>query len=541
VRAFLRNSWRQLTSMRTALVLLFLLAVAAIPGSVLPQKSVNVEDVADYVRANPQMGRWVDRLWGFEVFASPWFSAIYLLLFTSLVGCILPRAREHLRALRTAPPEAPRRLDRLPAHAPAGAYPAAPAAAAEALRAGLRARRWRAVVRPEPDGAWTVSAEKGFLKETGNLLFHTALIVVLVGVALGSWFGWHGNRLLVAGPDTAFCNTLQQYDEYGLGPRVAADALPPFCLELTDFAARFRETGQPESFRARVRVDGPGVPARTADFSVNDPLRMAGANVYLLGHGYAPVLRYTDRFGRAQTAVAPFLPTGDVGLTSEGAVKFPDANVDPKTGRRDPALQVGFDGVYLPTTPEQPPFARSVFPAERRPAVVLVAYRGDLGADRGGPSSVYRLDQRQIAEGKLAMVGDPKLLRPGERWRLDDGSTLEFLGTRRWITLTVRHDPGGPLVLGGAGALLAGLLLSLAGRRRRLWLRVRPGDPDDPSPTGGSSLVEAGGLPRTDYSGFAEEFARTVAALRGPVAAPAGSADPVDPAPGRTPTPAGRT
>ena len=33
VLALVRNSWRQLTSMRTALVLLFLLAVAAIPGA----------------------------------------------------------------------------------------------------------------------------------------------------------------------------------------------------------------------------------------------------------------------------------------------------------------------------------------------------------------------------------------------------------------------------------------------------------------------------------------------------------------------------
>jgi len=51
--AFGRNTWRGLTSMRTALVLLFLLAVAAIPGSVLPQRAVNAENVAGLQR----MGR----------------------------------------------------------------------------------------------------------------------------------------------------------------------------------------------------------------------------------------------------------------------------------------------------------------------------------------------------------------------------------------------------------------------------------------------------------------------------------------------------
>jgi len=39
--AIARNTWRTLTSMGTALVLLFLLALAAIPGALLPQRSLN--------------------------------------------------------------------------------------------------------------------------------------------------------------------------------------------------------------------------------------------------------------------------------------------------------------------------------------------------------------------------------------------------------------------------------------------------------------------------------------------------------------------
>jgi cytochrome c biogenesis protein len=519
--------------MRTALVLLFLLAVAAIPGSVLPQKDVNIEDVRGYLLAHPELGPWLDRLWAFEVFSSPWFSAVYLLLFASLVGCIVPRLRDHVRALIAVPPKAPSRLDRLPQHAGGEQRDGDPAVVAARVRAGLRSRRWRAVAREHGDGTWTVSAEKGYLKETGNLLFHTALIAVLLGVAAGSWYGWHGNRLLVAGPDTAFCNTVQQFDEYGLGARVDAADLPRFCLELTDFEAAYRQTGQPESFRAAVRVDGePGADARSESFSVNDPLRLDGASVYLFGHGYAPVIRYTDRFGVSQTTVAPFL-TVDPSLTSEGAAKFPDANVDPATGERADGLQVGFEGLYLPTAPDSPPYTRSVFPAERSPALMLWAYRGDLGENAGIPGSVYRIDQRQVEAGRLTQVGDPRLLRVGETWRLDDGTTVEFLGTREWITLSVRRDPGEPVALGGVAVLLAGLMLSLVGKRRRIFFRISPvervgsatepgrspADPGDGSPTSGSSLVEAGGLPRTDYPGFADEFAQVVAAVRGQSAA----------------------
>ncbi|WP_344167726.1 cytochrome c biogenesis protein ResB [Pilimelia columellifera] len=493
--------------MRTALILLFLLAVAAIPGSLLPQKSVSIEEVQQFVLDHPTVGPWLDRVWGYEVFSSPWFAAIYLLLFVSLVGCILPRAGEHWRAVRARPPAAPRRLDRLPEHAPARPVDGAPATVAAAVAAALRSGRWRAVARQDETGEWTVSAEKGHLKETGNLLFHTALIAVLLGVAVGSWYGWHGNRLLVAGPDAGFCNTVQQYDEYSLGPRVTGAELPKFCLELTDFLAEYHDSGQPSKFRATVAVDGDGSPRRTRTFSVNDPLRLGDANVYLFGNGYAPTLRYTDRYGRQQTSATTAFLRVDDALTSEGAIKFPDANLNPATGERDPKSQVAFEGLYLPTVPASPPFVRSAHPAERLPGIMLWAYRGDLGEDAGIPGPVYQLDKSRVESGQLKLVGaEPRLLRAGESWTLDDGSKVEFLGTRQWITVSVRHDAGQELVLVGVGVIVVGLMFSLFGRRRRVFFRLAEG-------AAGASAVTAGGLPRTDYAGFAEEFARVVAAV----------------------------
>ncbi|HEY8452577.1 MAG TPA: cytochrome c biogenesis protein ResB [Natronosporangium sp.] len=487
--------------MRTALVLLFLLALAAVPGSVLPQRSVSVEAVRQWYRDHPDLAPTVDRLGGFDVYSSPWFSAIYLLLFTSLVGCVVPRLRDHLRALRGAPVDAPRRLSRLPQHATGLRHDAPPAEAGAALHAALRSKRWRSVVRSHADGTVTVSAEKGYLKETGNLLMHTAMVAVLVGVALGAWYGWHGNRLVVAGPDHRFCNVLQQYDEYGLGSRVDGTALPPFCFELTDFDAEYTETGQPLSFQARGEVAEAGGAPRPVEFTVNSPLRLDRANLYLLGHGYAAVLRYTDRYGQTQTAVAPFLPIDNLG-TAEGVAAFPDANVDPeRPAERDRSLQVAFEGLYLPTAPaDAPVLIRSEHPEEQSPLLMLFAYRGDLGIDSGAATSLWQLNPAQIAAGELAMVGEPTFLRPGESMTLDDGTTVEFVGTQRWITVSVRYDPGEPVVLTGAGLLLVGLVLSLTGRRRRVWFRLRPGDDNH-------SDIEAAGLPRSDYAGFPDEFA----------------------------------
>jgi cytochrome c biogenesis protein len=492
--ALWRRMWRWLTSMRTALMLLFLLAVAAIPGSLLPQRNLNVDKVRDYYQAHPQLAPILDRIGAFNVFASPWFSAIYLLLFTSLVGCLLPRLRGHLVALVRVPPDAPSRLDRLPAHADGLALQGDPVAIAARLKSTLRKRRWRVVTRRQADGGFSVSAEKGYLKESGNLLFHFALLALLVGVAFGSWYGYHANRVLVQGAEEGFCNTLQQYDDYGLGARVRPGDLEPFCLTLNRFQATFLDSGQPSDFRADASVSVGDAVAKPVTIRVNQPLRLDRARVYLLGHGYAPVLRYTDRYGSSQTTVAPFMNI-DGNLTGHGVIQFPDANVDPAKPR-DPRekRQVGFDGFYVPTA--DPHGAFSVFPAERNPVLVLTPYRGDLGLDSGVPHSVYALDQHQIATGQLRVVGsEPLRLKPGQPATLDDGTTVEFLGTRPWIAVSVRYDPGETVVLVGAVCLLLGLLTSLTGKRRRVWFRIPPSGP-----------VQAGALARSEYPGFQEEF-----------------------------------
>ncbi|GAA4243622.1 cytochrome c biogenesis protein ResB [Dactylosporangium darangshiense] len=484
-----RRAWRQLTSMRTALVLLFLLAVAAIPGSVLPQRNVSPEKVRNYLATHKQWGPTLDRLFFFDVYGSPWFSAIYLLLFVSLVGCLVPRFRSHIVALVKVPPKAPKRFDRLPAHAELAG--SGDAADAERIRALLRRRRFRTTVRQDGD-VYEVSAEKGHLKETGNLVFHFALLSLIIGVAYGSWFGWHGNRLLVQGEDFAFCNTLLNFDEHALGAQVGENDLPRFCLRLDKFNATYLANGQPVTYKADINVTQHGKQSEKV-LQVNDPLRLDGANVSLLGHGYAPVLEYTDKYGRTSTNVAPFLPQDGL-LTSQGVATFPDVNINPQTHTRDEKAQIGFSGIYLPTVPSDPSANSSAFPAENDPRLMLQAYQGVLGFDAGAPLSVYTLDDRQIAAGRLKTFGEPMMLKPGQTGTLPDGTTVRFAGTQQWVTISIRHDPGQPIVLGGAIALLAGLLGSLSGKRRRIFFRI--------SPTG----IEAGGLPRSDYPGFAEEF-----------------------------------
>ena len=142
VRELLRWGWRQLTSMRTALVLLLLLALAAVPGSVIPQQQVDALEATRWKEQHETLAPVYERLGLFNVYGSPWFAAIYLLLVLSLVGCIVPRTLVYARAIRRPPPAAPRHLTRMPDHA-TYRTDADPAAVLEAARAELKRRGYR--------------------------------------------------------------------------------------------------------------------------------------------------------------------------------------------------------------------------------------------------------------------------------------------------------------------------------------------------------------------------------------------------------------
>jgi len=506
---WMRWAWRQLTSMRTALVLLFLLAVASVPGSVLPQQGIDPQAVQQYYLSHPSLAPLMARLWLFNVFAAPWFAAIYLLLFLSLAGCVVPRTFRLARSARALPPPAPRNLARLPNSAQHQTL-LAPGDALDGAAALLAARRFRL----RTGDGW-LSAEKGYRREVGNLLFHLALLAILGAVALGGLFGYKADRLLVAG--SSFANTATALDEFHPGRAVSAADLQPFSIILNRFAASYvtsgKLRGQPSAFDAYISYSAePGSPTHPYDLRVNHPLNVDGTKVYLIGHGYAPVFKVTDGTGQVVFDQAvPFIAVEQSGLTSEGVVKVPDARPQ----------QLGFEGVFLPTAVDAGGTLESAFPAADDPRVSLVAYAGNLGMDSGPPQSVYDLD----TTGLRRLAVPLQALAPGQSMKLPGGAgTLTFTGYRQWISLAITYDPGQvPALLAGMAAL-AGLLLSLFVRRRRMFVRAYPG-------ADGGTVVEVAGLVRTDAGGgFDDEFDQLAAALRSAHGVPAGPAAPA-PAP----------
>ena len=394
-------------------------------------------------------------------------------------------------------------------------------AAKQLRQAGYRVERYE--LRGEP----SVSAERGYLRETGNLVFHTALVGVLVAVGFGGGFGFSGQRVIVEGQ--TFVNTLAAYDSFNPGRFFADTRLTPYRLSLENLDAVYetrnqKAIGQPIDFTAHVTVQGQDGEPEDRTVKVNEPLYTHGTDVYLLGNGYAPTITVKNAEGEVVfTDAVPFLPQ-DANLTSIGVVKVPDGMPE----------QLGMVGFFYPTQTELTSGAyTSSYPDLILPVLTLNVYEGDLGIDEGTPTSVYALDTSTLEQLTGGTTGvDSIELKPGETTELPNGlGTVTFedvtpgaapavdvgadagddadaaaadrnyaQSVPRFASFDVHHDPTQMWVLAFAALILGGLLVSLFVPRRRMWVKAVT-KPD------GRVVLEYAALARGEDPGLEEAVA----------------------------------
>lgn len=507
IRGWLRWFWRQLTSMRVALILLLLLAVAAIPGSLVPQWGADPNGVKAFEADNPTLFKVLDAfpIQAFDVYGSVWFSSIYLLLFISLIGCVLPRVLHHWRAWRGRPPKTPARLNRMAgfseirvtnAEASDEERQAFARQAVETAAAMLKKQRYRVEIqsvdrRGTPE--ISVSAERGYLRETGNLLFHAALVGVLVCVGVGSAYTFNGQRVLTEGE--SFVNQVLDYDSANSGRAFSADSLEPFALRLDkldvdyispdDPDAASHTIGQVREFRASMTLTTPDGTQSEELIRVNHPLRVHGSPVYLLANGYAPTITVKNSDGEIVFSESvPFIPQGDSTLTSLGVVKVLDGLTD-ESGE---PTQLGMRGFFYPTqTVLESGAYTSNYPDLENPVLTLDAYVGTLGLD-----SVYSLDTTDLTQLTGRAIDVPSLeLRPGETLDLPNGlGTISLDAIPRYASFDVMQNPAQMGILVFALVSLGGLIWSLFVPRRRMWVKAVP--------TNDGVLLQYAGLARGD-------------------------------------------
>ena len=328
-------------------------------------------------------------------------------------------------------------------------------------------------------------------------------------MAVGKLFGYEGNVIVIADGGPGFCSASPAaFDSFRAGNTVDGTSLHPICIRVNNFASHYMASGQATSFTSD--IDYQSGRDLTADtwrhyrLEVNHPLRVGGDRVYLQGHGYAPSFTVTFPDGQTRTSTVQWRPDNPQTLLSSGVVR-----IDPPAGSYPNAIErrqheIAIQGVLAPTEQLDGTLLSSSFPALNAPAVAVDIYRGDTGLDTGRPQSLFTLDPRLIQQGRLTKEKRVNL-RAGQSVRIDRGpaagTVVRFDGATPFVNLQVSHDPGQAWVLLFAIAMMAGLLVSLLVRRRRVWVRLTP-------QTGGTVDVDMGGLARTDNSGWGDEFER---------------------------------
>jgi cytochrome c biogenesis protein len=345
--------------------------------------------------------------------------------------------------MRAQPPTTPKNLNRLSHHQEL-------ALSGDGLeRAEIWFKQNRFRVRIE-DGS--ISAEKGYLRETGNLLFHLSLILILVGVSFGSLFGMRGEAIVNVGE--RFINVPTSFDTLSFGKLKNENALNPFQIKVDRFEAKYNpKTNAPEDYTAWVTVRDSGKTSKKV-MKVNGPLTFGDTRVYLQANGYSPVVTVRDALQNVVfQGPVPFLPQ-DGNLRSIGSIKVPDTSP-----------QLGFVSSFVPTnarTTDQG--AVSIFPELLDPKLLFSIWEGDLGLDSGIPQSVYKIDTTEMKQIALGSV------KPGETYSYEGGS-IKLETVVPWINLQIVEDPGKSYALLGGIVAILGLLSSLYGRRRRIWVR----------------------------------------------------------------------
>ena len=496
--------WRTLRSMRTAIILLFMMAGAAVVGSLVPQIPNSPERVQQYQASHPLIGDFYLRAGFFDVFGSWWFALITALLFVSLIACLIPRTRGTIRNLRQRPIHA-RELDAL-RHYQERPVAAEPEAAIASSQKVLRRRLFRLA---RADSTPALAAEKGAAREAGSLLFHWAFLLILVAAIYGKGTGFTGRAVIIEGQ--TWTDALANYDGQIREGRFFDGDFSGVQVKLNDFADEFGATGVPMDFVSNVDLyDAQGNFVRSEDIRVNHPASFGGLRMYQFGFGWAPDLQvhqdgallWSGPVGLAQAAA----PDGvsQLAMPWTGVLKIP--SVSPPMGIRIELWPDGKAFLAYRLTGQRVPMVKA-----DRPVVLFTTYRGPLV-----DPSLASLDTTGMRLQAHGLVGQGQITDLTTGTLADasaGGITISFPDLKQYSVLQVSRDRGVWIMFLAAILVLLGLLPALYTSRRKVWVRAET--------DGGTTVLKVGGFALQRKAQFEEEFAKLVDELERAAGGPA--------------------
>lgn len=412
--------WTFLISMRTGLIAILVLGVLTLIGTLVmqatPEAASDPEVFRQWYEAGPRLkyGGWapvLSALGLYDVFGTWYFRALFAFLAVSILACSANRAP---RLWRTATRPRVAMSEAFFSHAPLRAaldLPVDAEAAAQRVRAGLRAKRLRAVEQPGKDGELHLYADRFRWGPFGTVVAHLSFVIILAGFVVSASMGFR---------DEQFIAPIDVVTEVGHGTGLSVLA--------HSFHDDYYEDGSPKDYVSDIELFRDGVPLARQNIRVNEPLI------------HDDVWFHQSFFGVGADVVV-----------REGGTQVFGETVALGWRSNDGTRSIG----------------QFALPGKGISVYVVQAASGQVLADLPAGSIALEIQREGQASPEV------RVLDPGASVEAA-GLTWTFERNRQYTGITVKRDPGSNVVWAGTILLILGSTMVFFLPHRRLWVRVRP-------------------------------------------------------------------
>ena len=251
-----------LSSLKVAICLLILIAIASGIGTAIPQNGTPETYIENYGKS-PWLGFIKGQLLlGFQldhVYTSLWFISLLTWLTIALVACSCRRQWPMLKsALKWTDYKSIKQIDKLAISQSVKVNE--PIKSLDNLSNYLIRNGWNV---NKKEGR--IAARKGALGRVGPLLVHLGLILIISGATIGNIYGIKTETFLAPGRSLDLINN---------------EGDKQLNISLNNFNIERDPAGRPEQFTSKIKLTEVGGNIISESVSVNHPLRFKGVTIY---------------------------------------------------------------------------------------------------------------------------------------------------------------------------------------------------------------------------------------------------------------------
>ena len=292
VDSLMDQVWKFFTSIKLAIFIIIILAIASIIGTIIEQN----QPLEKYRQIYTDGAiRLFESLNLFDMYHSWWFLLLLVLFTVNLSCCTIDRLPRAVKVVRNPKTTLDENLEKSLSHVDRWKKKGGLEGLAETYKAAMGGAFAKPLV-TENSGTLHLYAEKGIISRFGVYVTHLSIIIIFIGAIIGNVFGFKGFANIVEGESVRTIPTRGGTNHVDLG----------FAVRCNKFWVDFYPSGQPKEYASDLSVLENGREVLRKKIVVNDPLQYKGIWFYQSSYGAA---------GAASATLAVHTPDGGKGET----------------------------------------------------------------------------------------------------------------------------------------------------------------------------------------------------------------------------------